>query len=476
MVISVIEKIKSRVGNSPDFIVRELDICNDKISLLFFETLTDTNNISDFVLKYLSYIKTKKKFSLDLAKYIKKYIPTFKIIEIYTIDEVINLLFSGFVVLNIKDKYYSMEVRRQLDSGITKAESEKTIRGPKDAFTENYQTNIGLVRKRIRNENLWLEEFMVGKKSNTKIGIMYINDIANKGLVENIKYEINNIDIDSIPDSTYIYDYFKKNKSLFPNVLLTERPDLVSYKLLSGKIAIIVDNTPYVLLIPAFFMEFFHTMDDYFQNTFNSTYIRIIRIIAFITTVMLPGFYIALITYNYEIVPPNLLINFAMQKEGVPFPTILEAVLMNIIFEILRETDIRAPSTLGSALSIVGALVLGDAAVEAGLVSPIMVIVIAITAISELIFSINDVSNAAKIWRLVFILFASFAGMLGIFIAIILLVSELVSIDSFDYPYMYPSAPFNLEDQNNNIVLTNNYKLKFRNRLTSIKNIIRGVR
>ena len=193
-----------------------------------------------------------------------------------------------------------MEVRRQLDSGISKVESEKTIRGPKDAFTENYQTNIGLIRKRIRNENLWLEEFNIGKKSNTKIGIMYINDIANKNLIENIKNKISIINIDSIPDSTYIYDYFKKNKSLFPNVLLTERPDLVSYKLLSGKVAIVVDNTPYVLLVPAFFMEFFHTMDDYFQNTFNSTYIRLIRIIAFITTVMLPGFYIALITYNYE--------------------------------------------------------------------------------------------------------------------------------------------------------------------------------
>ncbi len=472
----MLEEIKTRIGNSPDFIIRELDICNEKVSLLFFETLTDTNTINECILKYLSYIKTRKKISLNLANYLKKYTPSFKIIEVYNIDEIITILFSGFVVLSINNNYYSMEVRRQLDSGISKVESEKTIRGPKDAFTENYQTNIGLIRKRIRNENLWLEEFNIGKKSNTKIGIMYINDIASKNLIENIKNKISIINIDSIPDSTYIYDYFKKNKSLFPNVLLTERPDLVSYKLLSGKVAIVVDNTPYVLLVPAFFMEFFHTMDDYFQNTFNSTYIRLIRIIAFITTVMLPGFYIALITYNYEIVPPSLLINFAIQKEGVPFPTVLEAVLMNIIFEILRETDIRAPSTLGSALSIVGALVLGDAAVNAGLVSPIMVIVIAITAISELIFSINDVSNASKIWRLIFILFASLSGMLGVFIALILLVSELVSIDSFDYPYMYPNAPFNLIDQENNILLTNNYKLKFRNRLTAIKNKIRGVR
>ena len=472
----MISNIKSRIGNSPDFVIRELDICNEKVSLLFFETLTDTSAINECILKYLSYIKINKKIFLNLASYIKKYIPGFKVVEVYNIDEIINILFNGFIVINIGNKYYSIEVRKQLDSGISKVESEKTIRGPKDAFTESYQTNIGLIRKRIRSESLWLTEFNLGIKSNTKVGVMYINDIANKNLVNNIINEINKINIDSIPDSTYIYDYFKKNKSLFPNVLITERPDLVSYKLLSGKVAIVVDNTPYVLLVPAFFIEFFHTMDDYFQNTFNSTYIRIIRIIAFIITVMLPGIYIALITYNYEIVPPSLLVNFAMQKEGVPFPTVLEAVLMNIIFEILRETDIRAPSTLGSALSIVGALVLGDAAVNAGLVSPIMVIVIAITAISELIFSINDVSNAAKIWRLIFIIFATLSGMLGIFIAMILLISELVSIDSFNYPYMYPTSPFNLIDQKNNILLTNNYKLRFRNRLTAIKNKIRGIK
>ena len=472
----MLESIKKRIGNSPDLVIKELDICNKKINILFFETLTDTSNISEFILKYLSYIRANKKYIIDFSNYIKKYIPSFKVIEIYSEDEIVNNIFNGFIVIIIDNKYFSMEVRRQLDSGITKGDNEKTIRGPKDAFTENYQTNIGLVRKRIRSENLWLEEFTIGKKSNTKVGVMYVNDIVNNNLKDRIIKEIQEIDIDSIQDTTYIYDYLKKNKSLFPNVIITERPDLTSYKLLSGKVAIIVDNTPYAILFPAFFMEFFHTMDDYFQNPINSTYIRLIRIIAFITTVMLPAVYIAIITHNYEIVPPNLLINFAMQKEGVPFPTILEAILMNIIFEILRETDIRAPSTLGSALSIVGALVLGDAAVNAGLVSPIMVIVIAITAISELIFSVNEVSNASKIWRLIFIFFAASAGMMGVFIAIILLVSELVSLNIYDFPYMYPNAPFDKDDQLNNIILTNKYKLSFRNKLTALKNRIRGVK
>jgi len=470
----VIESVKKRIGKSPDFIIKELDICNKKIFLLFFETLTDTNSINDFVLKYLSYIKIKKKISIDIASYIEEYVPNFKVTKINNIDDILFYLFNGFLVIVIDYKYYALEFRRQLDSGILKADNEKTIRGPKDSFTENYQTNIGLIRKRIRNESLHLNEVFIGSKSNTKIGIMYVDDIADSKLVERITECINNINIDSILDSTYIYEYLKKNKSLFPNAIITERPDLVSYKLLNGKVAVIVDNSPYIILFPAFFMEFFHTMDDYFQNVVNATYIRIIRIIAFIITVMLPGFYIAIITFNYEIVPPNLLVNFAMQKEGVPFPTVFEALLMNTVFEVLRETDLRAPSTLGSALSIVGALVLGDAAVEAGLVSPIMVIVIAITAISELIFSVSDVSNAAKIWRLIFILFASIAGILGVFIAIILLVSELSSVNSFGFPYLYPTSPLNVKDQENDILLTKKYKMTFRNKLTARKNIVRG--
>ena len=462
----MLDNVLKRINNCPDLVIKNLNINNNDVTLLFFETLTDTSNINDFLLKYLSYINDKN------INY--KLIPNFSLNEIYTIDEIVTNIFNGFVVIFINNKYYALEFRRVLDSGITKSDNEKTIRGPKDSFSENYQTNVGLIRKRIRNESLKLKEYYIGVRSNTKIGIMYVDDIVNKNMLNKIINNINKINIDSILDSTYIYEYIKNNKSLFPNALITERPDLVSYKLLNGKACIIVDNSPYVILFPAFFMEFFHTMDDYYENNIIASYIRIIRLIAFMTTVILPGLYIALITYNYEIVPTTLLTNFAIQKENVPFPTIIEAILMNTIFEILHETDLRAPSTLGSALSIVGALVLGDAAVKAGLVSPIMVIVIAITAISELIFSINDVSNASKIWRLLFIILASTSGIIGIFIGIFLLISELTSINSFGYPYMYPSSPFDKLDEENNIILTKKYKFSFRNKLTAKKNIKRG--
>lgn len=471
---NITNELKNRFGNSPDFVIKKLNISKKKIYLLFFDTLCDTKNINDFVLEYLSYLKLNKKKFLNLYDYIKEYIPNFSVKEINKIDEIIDNLFSGFLVIIVDDKYIALEFRKQLDSGINKADNEKTIKGPKDAFTENYQTNIGLIRKRIRNENLWLEEVKIGKKSNTKVGIMYVDDIVDKNIVNLVKERIKKIDIDSIPDSNYIYEFIRDDKSLFPSVLSTERPDLVSYKLLNGKIAIVVENTPYVILLPAFFMEFFHTMDDYYQNNKGITYTRIMRMVAFIISVSLPAIYIALITYNHEIIPPGLLVNFAIQKHGVPFPTIIEALVLTVTFEILRETDIRTPSTLGSALSIVGALVLGDAAVNAGLVSPIMVIVIAITAISEMIFNVNDVSNVTKLWRLLFMVIASISGMIGVFISFILLIAEITSINSFGVPYLYPTAPFYKVDQGNDIVLNEKYKMSIRNMLTANKNRIRG--
>lgn len=458
MVSDMLDEILNRLSNNPDFVNRKYD----KFNILFFETLCDTRNINDFILKYLNCNNNIEK------------ITNFKIVEMNNIDDVITNLYSGFVIIVNDNKFYSMEFKRALDSGINACENEKILKGPKDGFTENYQTNIGLIRKRLRTDKLRLKEFTVGTKSKTKICVMYVDDIANIDTVNKIIDRINNINIDSIMDSSYIYEYIRKNNSLFPTAINTERPDMVSYKLLNGKIAIVVENVPNVILIPIFFDEFFHTMEDYYTNTKNATYMRIIRVIAFFITIMLPSLYIALITYNHEIIPPSLLINFATQKDGVPFSTIFEAVMMNIIFEILRETDARTPSTLGSALSIVGALVLGDAAVKAGLVSPIMVIVIAITAISELVFSINDLSNATKIWRLIFIFLASISGILGVYIALILLVSCISNTNSINYPYMYPLSPFDKDDIKDDILLSLKYKMKKRNKLTAKKNTTRG--
>ena len=266
MVKIMLDNIIKKLNENPDFVIRKININNCDVTFLFFETLTSTSNINEFILKYTSYLKANKKLILNIDKYLSTYVPNFKIKKLDSEDDILTNLFSGFVIMCISNNFYSMEVRRQLDSGIEKASNEKVIKGPKDAFCENYQTNIGLIRKRIRTDALVLKELNVGKISKTKVGIMYDKDICDIKCVEKIITKIKSIDIDTIIDSNYIYEYIKEDKTLFPSVITTERPDLVSYKILNGKVAIVVENTPYVLLLPAFFIEFFHTMDDYYQN------------------------------------------------------------------------------------------------------------------------------------------------------------------------------------------------------------------
>ena len=253
----LIKIIKEQTGDSKDLIIKEYNISNKKMYIVFIETLCDTNSIDEFALSYFSYIKIHKKVTFNLYKYIKEFIPAHNVKCVNNEKELINYLYYGFAAILINKSYYVVEFKRSLDSGINKCENEKTIKGPKDGFTENYQTNIGLIRKRIRSDSLWLDEVTIGEKSNTKIGIMYVDGIVDKNKVKEIKEKISNIKIDSIVASNYVYEYLKENDSLFPSVLSTERPDLVSYKLLSGKIAVIVENSPFVLLFPAFFMAVF---------------------------------------------------------------------------------------------------------------------------------------------------------------------------------------------------------------------------
>lgn len=270
-----------------------------------------------------------------------------------------------------------------------------------------------------------------------------MDNIIEEDLLNNIKDKLNKINIDGIIDSTYISELINTNNSVFPTIETSERPDTVCMALLEGKICVLVENSPYALIIPTFFQDMFHASEDNYQNPKNVTFTRLIRYIAFILAILTPAFYIAVTTYNHETIPNTLLINFASQRDGVPFPAIIEALGLTLVFEILRESDIRMPHLSGTAISILGAIVLGDAAVAAGIVSPIMVIVIAISAISSLMFSHIGMVNAIRLWRIIFMLLATCFGIIGIFFAIFILLIDICSINSFGKPYLYPFTPFN---------------------------------
>jgi len=280
-----------------------------------------------------------------------------------------------------------------------------------------------------------------------------MNGICKKDLVDKIDKLISKIDIDGITDSGTIKNLIQKeNKSVFPTILSTERPDKVCQSLLGGKVIIMVDTCPFCLILPACFNDFFISSEDNFGNSINISLTRLVRYSAFIISMLTPAIYIAITTFNYEMLPTKLLINIAAQRENVPFSAFFEAFIMMASFEILRESDLRKPNFASSALSIVGALILGEAAVNAGLVSPIMIIVIAITSISALAFSELEIINGLRWYRLLFMIGASFLGIFGVVMVFIYFVVKLASLESFGIPYTVPFSPTDLNGIKNSFI------------------------
>jgi len=467
----LIKKIKKDTGNSDDIIYKELKIHNQTVNIISNEVLTDTKVINDYILRAIVRVLEKNISINDL----QSFLPDNNIKIMTNYKEMLNLLYKGFALVLFNKKVLAIEVRSGLNRGVGEASNEPSIKGPKDAFLEHFNTNLGLIRRRIKSNHLWMKTLFIGKETNTKVGILYMENIADEKIVKDVIKKLKKINIDGILDSGYLKEKLEiRTNPIFPTVLSTERPDRASMSLLEGKIVILVDNSPYVLIVPSFFIDFLHTPDDYYQKPINITFIRIIRVIAFFIAIFAPAYYIAITTHNHDAIPLNLLINFSIQRESVPFPALIEALLMSITFEILRESDTRMPSTIGTAVSILGGLVLGDAAVSAGIVSPIMIIVIAISAISGLVFSSVELISAVRWWRFIMMFLATIFGIYGIFIGGILLLSRLSSLNSFGKPYLAPFAPMILSEQQDAIIKTPNKGIKKRNPLLTIKNQIRG--
>lgn len=450
----IIEKLKKETNNSSYIIYREKYIRNIKIDIIYNETLTDSDKLSDFIYRSLDHIETIYNEKELLYDVIKNNISNIKIKDINNYEDLTNYLNNGFVILLIENDYsIALEVKRNLYRSIEKPMTETTLRGPLDSFNESIETNIGLIKRRIKSNKLWNKDMEIGTYSKTKISILTIDGIANTDVRDKVVNILNNIQIDSIIDSGSLKHLItKENKTIFPVIMTTERPDKVCDSLLNGKTVIIVDNCPFALIMPIFLNDFFLSQDDKDIKSINNSLTRILRYIAFFITLMTPGIYIAVTTFNQEMLPLELLTSFASQRSTVPFPAFFEALLMILSFEILRESDLRIPNVSNSALSIVGALILGEAAVNAGIVSPVMIIVEAVTAISALLFTEPELTNTIKWYRLLFMIGATTIGMFGVFIVFIYFLINICSLNSFDKPVMIPYAPLSLAGIKNSII------------------------
>ena len=432
------------------------------------ETLHCKDDIKHFAKK----IYQEKELLYDV---IKNNISNIKIKEINNYQDICKYLNNGFVILLIEDDYsLALEVKKNLTRSIEKPMTETTIRGAMDSFTENIETNIGLIKRRLKTNKLWNEDMELGKYTKNKISILTIKGLTDSKIKDNIINKLNSLEIDGVTDTgTLKHLIDNETKTIFPTSITTERPDKVVSSLLRGKTVIIIDNCPFVLIMPVDINDFFLSQDDKDSNYINNSLIRILRYLAFSITVLTPGIYIALTTFNQEMIPLELLTSFASQRSTVPFPAFFEALLMFVSFEILRESDYRIPNVSNSALSIVGALILGEAAVNAGIVSPIMIIIVAITAISALVIVEPELSNAVKWYRILFMLGGTTIGIFGIFIVFIIFTTNLCSINSYGKSFTMPFTPID-SDIKNSIIKFPLLKRNKRNKYLT-NNIIREV-
>ncbi|MFF2483079.1 spore germination protein [Paenibacillus sp. NPDC058071] len=449
------QRISDGLGNSQDLFLRpfQADLAGSgkaEGAVLYMEGLSYSNNLLQSLLA--SHDASAKFTSTEqlLAHYQEKVIAEGSVIQSASIDEIFDKLLTGHSIV-LLDGCPQALIVGTVDLQARPVEEpnvQSVVRGPREGFTELISQNIAMIRRKINSRHLWMESIQIGRITKTKVTIAYIDTIVNENVLAEVRKRLRQIDIDGILESNYIEEHIQDKKySPFPTVFNTERPDVIAAGLLEGRVAILVDGTPFVLLVPALFTQFFQSSEDYYERADFSTLIRLLRFLSFLLATITPSFYIAITTFHQEMLPTTLLYNLASQREGVPFPAFIEALIMEITFEILREASVRMPKTIGQSISIVGTLVVGQAAVEAGLVSAAMVIVVSITAIANFVLPAFNLGIAARLLRFMLMMMAASFGLYGIFIGILLIVLHLCTLSSFGVPYTAPLAPFKSEDQ-----------------------------
>lgn len=452
--------IKNELGSSTDLVIRELDLLNcsnRRAALIYVEGLVDSNQVQDHVLKPLisedfvneidqiddlvSFVKNKQLSNSNLSERKDYEDSIFSILNGSTL-----ILFNGYKVAIAADTAGSEQ------RSVSPPEDQAVLRGPRESFTENIRTNTALIRKKIKNKNLWISTKKLGSVSHTNVAVIYIKGIASDEVVQNVEAKLESIQIDGVLDSGIIEQLIEDSPlSPFPTIYHSERPDIIAAGLMEGRVAVAVDGSPFVLIAPAVFIQFFQAPEDYYERT-DYGLLRLLRIFSFFIALVGPSLYIALTTFHQEMIPTELFISIAAGRQSVPFPTVIEALIMESTFEILREAGLRMPRAVGQAVSIVGALVIGQAAVDAGIISPSMVIVVSITAIASFVLPAYNMGLSVRILRFPLMIISASFGLFGIFIGLGLLIIHLCSLQSFGVPYLSPVSPFKSNYQQDTLV------------------------
>lgn len=477
------EKMKAVFANASDVVIRQFEIGADiriKAFIVYIDGLIDKEVVQISLMKPLMIdihlSKTDHNFNRKTAFAIikERILSVSEVKEIYCFQDAIDAILSGDTVLFLDGSSVALNasLRGWETRSITAPDTEVVVRGSREGFTETLRTSTAQLRRRIKNPNLKFENMKIGRQTKTDVVIAYISGIADNKIVEEVKRRLSRIDTDSILESGYIEEFIEDNPlSFLPTVGNSEKPDNVAAKMLEGRVAILTDGTPFVLTVPYLFIEAFQSSEDYYSRPYYASFLRTLRYTAFLIATFAPAFYVALTTYHQEMIPPTLLVSMAAAREGTPFPAFVEAMLMNIIYEILKEAGVRLPRPIGQAVSIVGALVIGESAVSAGLIGAPMVIVVAITAISS--FVVSSISDTISIMRIFYIILAGSLGLFGIMIGIAGFLTHIVSLRSFGVPYLSPVAPLNTKDMKDVFIRAPWWAMFTRPRVIGWKNPVR---
>jgi len=473
-----IEMLRSNFEKDESLIVRELSIGGNKsidCAVVFLEGMIDYGRVNSEIIAPLLEIRAEEADSeLCLTSIIKNKISSAQLELTDDYYLVTAYMLSGYTIVFTDEHdiaiYINTEKINRRET--SEPDTEKVVRGPREGFNESLFNNITLVRAKLKTERFKLHFKEVGRLTKTKVCICYIEDIALPEIVDEVEKRLDKVDIDGVLDSGYIQELISdESYSIFRTIGHSERPDVVAGKLLNGKVAVLCDGSPSALTMPFLFLEYFHINEDYYNNFYYATFNRLLSFIGFFMTTSIPAIYTALITFHQEMLPTALILSISSARLGVPLPTIAETILMLFVFEVLREASVRIPTVIGQTISVVGALIIGQAAVEAKLISAPIIIVAAASGITS--FLVPKMEHAVIIIRLLFLLSSAYMGLYGYIFCVIIMFIHLTSMKSFGIPYMlYISSPY-IGDQKDSMVRAPWWTMKKRPRVQVTKNIDR---
>ena len=444
--------LRSLFSPNDDLTTREIDVLGQyEATVMYLSNFVNSERINQDVLNPLVNTNmTRTKVARgDVVRFLLKQALNFgeAYVEV-SVTKLAEALFRGNTVILIQHLKEAIVLStRSIDHRTpSHPQTEQAIRGPRDGFVEAIGTNMSLIRYRLQTPDLRMESMELGRMTKTKVAVCYVEGLCDPDIVRRVRNRLNKIDIDSVLYAGTIEQYIEDNHwSPFPQMLNSERPDKCCAALLEGRVVILTDGTPFALIAPATFVQFYQVMDDYTERWLMGTLVRAVRLVSLVFSLILPAMYVAVISYNPELIPTKFAVAVAGSRAGVPFPTVAEVLIMEVSMEVLREATLRLPQQVGGALSIVGVLVIGQAAVSAGFVSPITVVVVALTTIGSFATPAYNAAIALRILRFPMIILAGIFGLYGLVVGIILVINHMLSLRSFGVPYWAPYAPFKLD-------------------------------